>query len=294
MSLDTLLQYAAMKGSGSYADWQAASRSSGVHSPFRSLLNLSILGHVDLALRPRDSPQWSCSTPVLARLPSPSPMGVLCGARTPGLRDAIPGTLTLEILPQEGGPEVWRCSAGEFSQLEASARAAHITFPQTPPALSLSRALPTLAENLSIVGRPIARPQSPESPQAWDPVSTAWADRAFSPVPGSLWRFRDRYSGRWVGAWFSRDRKLVEMDDLGPAQLIMAGRSGIDVFRYDDRAARFHVRSGYSLPRLHARALCLSSGFLPSTDSTGGKSFSDVPAGIARNVQLRLSLGSEQ
>jgi hypothetical protein len=297
LTIDELLHFATLKGSGSMVEWRAACQAVGVPNPWTALRIMSDLGHVDSSLTPWKFPVWSCSPAILTGLPLIPSKALLCGARTPRLasaiRESLPGSLRLQTEPQQSGPEIWSLEQGSPSEFAQYAPTLSMQWQDPPASRILSRVIPPAEAYLKLTSRRRAPPGGRGLPELWDPPTARWNPQPYRGTSEGLWRMRDRFGGAWVMLIQIPGWGLVEVGDLGIAQIVITQKLGhsLKYIDYDLTSHRFRVARGYQLPRLHSRALCLCSGFLPRADPEGGQSYTLVPPSIAKNIQELLSCG---
>ena len=211
--------------------------------------------------------------------------GVLCGARSPVLRERMVRAaerFNCELLDSLGVPEVIRVVAPEASalpkwpckQISIFSKMHHLPFSShLPPCDPPSRAR-----------SPSEFPQGADwSIHEFDATKLAWRKierHETQTIRFGVLRFlihfqRPRYFLRWKGMTFEMPRAIALY------ALLKRHRGG--VLCYNREVAALSVPAIYSPPRLLERALVLCSG-LPPTYDNAQLTYSDVPPEIARFV----------
>lgn len=246
-------------------------------------LDLERLAHVEFFAADCED-GWRIAPPTLAaHSVSGGVRGVLCGARSPTLRERMVRAaekFNCEMLDSPGVPEVIRVVAPEASALAELAAQTSLNFQQDAPLAILSHLPPC---------DPPSRARSPsEFPQGadwiiheFDAMKLAWRKierHEIQPVRFGVIRFlihfqRPRYFLRWKGTTFEMPRAV--------ALYVLLRRHRRDVLRYNREVAAISVPAICRPPRLLERALVLCSGLPPSYDAAR-VTYSDVPPEIAR------------
>jgi hypothetical protein len=249
----------------------------------RLRLNFECLAHTEFfACGCEDG--WRVVPPVLAVRPTPDGFrAVLCGARSPALRERIVragNDLFCETLDSCEGPEVIRFTGGDSAALSKLATEASIHFqPDAPLAI------------LSLL--PPCDPPSRRRPQSEFPEGADWRIREFN--AGTLdWQTTDRqhaqssrrglfefqlydqwlYFLRWSGGTYKLPRAVA---------LYALLRHERGLLHYDVQTYALSLPGACRPPRMVERALALCSGFPPSFDpATSRLTYLDVPLEIAR------------
>lgn len=226
---------------------------------------------------------WRIAPPTLAAHPVLGGFrAVLCGARSPALRERVLRVgqeLGCETLNSIDVPEVIRFVATDISALSGVASQAGILFQPDAP-LTILSCLPPCAPPLR--GR--SHSEFPEGARwrirEFDAVALSWrlTDRhhAQSAHTG-LFEFqlydRWRYFLRWAGGTFEMPRAIA-------LYALLRRKRGL--LRYDAQAHKLSLPGSCRPPRLLERALVLCSGFPPSFDPTTVRlTYTDVPPDIA-------------
>ncbi|HEY5911634.1 MAG TPA: hypothetical protein VJA21_13625 [Verrucomicrobiae bacterium] len=266
------------------SDGDANSETDGefpLHQQLR--LDLERLAHVEFfAAECEDG--WRIAPPTLAtHVVAGGVRGVLCGARSPALRErAIRGaeSFNTETLYSLTVPDVIRMIAGDVSALAELAAQISVRFQHDAPLAILSHLPPC---------DPPARMRSPsEIPQGsdwtiheFDTTKLAWrklerhqTQAARFAVLRFLIHFqRPRYFLRWKDRMFEMPRAV--------ALYVLLRRHRHEVLRYTRDAAALTVPAICRPPRLLERALVLCSG-LPPVYANGQLTYSEVPPEVAR------------
>ncbi len=251
----------------------------------RLRLNLECLAHVEFFAEGCKE-GWRVVPPMLAVHPVPTGFrAVLCGARSPALRDRVLRVgekLGCEILDPDGVPEVIRFVADDISALSEAATQAGIYFQPDAPLSILSHLLPC--------DQPSRRQKSSEFPVgvdwsvhkfsttslAWRKVERLEADALrFSVLRFHIYFQRRRYFLRWNGMTFEMPRAV--------AIYVLLHRRRHHILRYNCEATSLSLPAICRPPRLLERALVLCSGIPPSYDiASASLTYADVPLNIAR------------
>lgn len=251
------------------------------HLDQRLRLDFDRLGHVEFFARGCEG-GWRVTPPTLAAHPvSGGVRAVLCGARSPALRERairIGEDVDCEVLDSDDVPQVIRFVASHISALQQLATQVGAHFQADAPLAILSHLPP-------------CDPPSPGSKQAEFPVGADWRIREFDAL-SFRWRTTDRqraetartglfefqlydrwrYFLRWKGGTFERPRAV--------ALYALLRRRGL--LGYDSRTHTFSLPGSCRPPRLLERALVLCSGIPPSFEPmTARLLYSDVPPDIA-------------
>lgn len=229
---------------------------------------------------------WRITPPTFAVHPTSDGMrAVLCGARSPALRERviqIGQKVGCELIDSFGVPEIIRFYAPCVSSLLEIATQAEVSFQEDAP-LGILSCLP-----------PCDPPSRRNIPSEF-PVGTGWAIHEFD-TSELRWRITDRghaeimrfgvfrfrlhfqqeiFFLRWKGATFKLPRAV--------ALYALLQRSQPNLLRYDDSERTLSVPATCRPPLLLERALVLCSGLPPAYDKTSAKlSYCDIPYGIAQ------------
>jgi hypothetical protein len=262
-------------------DSQTGDKEFPLHQQLR--LNLECAAHAEFF--ERDSKYvWRIAPPVLAAHPGPGGFrAVLCGARSPALRERVLGVgqeCGCERMVRRGVPEVIRLVASNIDALSGAAAQARVYFQPDAPLAILSHIRP-------------CNPPTRRSEQSVFPTGEGWRIREFDAV-ALRWRASDRqraqavqagvlefslyddwrYFLRWSGGTFKLPRAVA---------LYALLRRHRGLLHYDEQTRALNLPGTCRPPRLLERALVLCSGFPPSFDpATSRLSYADVPLDIAR------------
>lgn len=303
MSLNHLLLWLSAKGEGSWAQFRAAVERLHVDAEDQSLEDddegepqtvmtsdlpvyqrarfaLQRLGHVEFFASEADQ-GWRVVPPAIAALPSCDSEGVLCGARTPNLFQALENTQGINVLT-EGGPDVpdriLVRSDSSDAMLSAARQLGLLVQPDAPAAI-LS-ALPTVRARTSWF--PASIPETPGwRVYRFSPSSLGWNETAGTEAMAAstgLFRFVMKHQRFYYLRWKRRTYSV-------PVQVgkyaVMRRRRG--VLAYDASAQCVSMPVACRPPLLIERALVLCSGFLPRLDPLSGRLvYAAVPPDIAR------------
>jgi hypothetical protein len=264
-------------------DSQTGDNEFPLHQQLR--LNLECAAHTEFF--EHDSKYvWRIAPPVLAAHPATDGFrAVLCGARSPALRERVLSAgqkCDCETLIRWDVPEVIRLAASNIDALSDAAAQAHVYFQPDASLAILSHIRP-------------CNPPTRRSEQSVFPTGEGWRIREFD--TGTLrWRASDRqraqavragvlefslyddwrYFLRWSGGTFKLSRAVA---------LYALLRRHRGLLRYDEQIRTLNLPGTCRPPRLLERALVLCSGFPPSFDpATSRLTYADVPPEIARFV----------
>ncbi len=257
-------------------------------------LDLECLGHVEFFARGCEK-GWRVAPPTLAaHSVSGGVRAVLCGARSPALRERALQVgekvdCEVEVLNSYGVPQVIRFVAPNILALQQVATQVEAHF-QADAALAILSHLPP------------CDPPSRGSEQAEFPVGADWRIREFDTL-SLRWRTTDRqhaqtactglfefqlydrwrYFLRWKGGTFERPRAVA---------LYALLRRHPGLLGYDPRTCMLSLPGSCRPPQLLERALVLCSGFPPSFDPTTARlTYSDIPPDIAHFTAELLRQG---
>jgi len=251
----------------------------------RLRLNLECLAHVEFfAGGCREG--WRVAPPMLAVHPVPTGFrAVLCGARSPALRDRVLRVgekLGCEILDLDGVPEVIRFVADNISALSEAAKQAGIHFQSDAPLAILFHSPP--CDQPSRSQKPSEFPVGSDwSIHKFDTTSLTWqkVERPeaealrFGVLRFHIYFQQRRYFLCWKGMTFEMPRAL--------AIYVLLHRRRHHVLRYNHEAASLSLPAICRPPRLIERSLVLCSGFPPVYNvGTARLTYTDVPLDIAR------------
>jgi hypothetical protein len=210
--------------------------------------------------------------------------GVLCGARSPALRDRVlhaASNLCCEVLTPYGVPDVLRFVASDVPTLAKLTDPIGLHLQADAPLAILSHMPPC---------DPPRRQKPSEFPTGddwniheFDTAALAWSKterRHGQATRTGMFRFTHRfhrpsYLLRWSGATFKLPRAV--------GLYVLLKRSRQDLLSYDAAAQTLRVRAICRPPRLLERALVLCSG-LPPTYDAAILTYLDVPPEIAHHA----------
>ncbi len=247
-------------------------------------LDLERLGHVEFFARDCEK-GWRVAPPTLAaHLVQGGVRGVLCGARSPALRERVlraAEKLSCEMPDSPGVPEVIRLVAVDAPTLIAVTSKASVHFQADAPLAILSHL-------------PACDPPSRGSKQAEFPVGVDWDIHEFDEsnltwrktdrrqalsARAGMFRFlfryqRPRYFLRWTRSTYELPRAI--------AIYTLLRRSRRNLLRYNASARALRFPAICRPPQLLERALVLCSGLPPVYDTaTASLTYADVPLEIA-------------
>ncbi len=309
MSLNDLLTWMSARGSGSWSQFRAAveelhvepgdgaedeenadDATAGDLPVYQAVrLGLQRLAHVEFYSRTAEA-DWRVVPPALAiHQEGDHWVGVLCGARPPGLRNRIgPGPVTWEAQAAPGMPDRIRLVASELAALETASKRAGLHIQVMAP-VSLLAAIPPVDDPRSRV--PDKAPAVPgwtierflSSTLRWTTRdSTDARDLESRDVHRSrtgLFRFRMRYQRlhylRWRGKTY---RVPVQVGKYA----VLRYRRVRGLLQYDPSRCLLSVPVSCRPPLLIERALILCTGLLPNLERTTGRLEYAVPRRVAR------------
>jgi len=245
-------------------------------------LDLERLGHAEFfATDCQDG--WRIAPPVLAAHSfSGGVRGVLCGARSPALRERViraGKNFNCEIVTSPGVPDLIRFYGPNTTALEELAAEARLHF-QTDAPLAILTHLPPCDPPSRAFG-PSEFPHGTDwIIHRFDTATLAWRKverRETQPIRFGVLRFtihfqRPRFFLLWKNVAFEMPRAI--------ALYALLRRHKRHVLGYDGETATLSVPAICRLPRLLERALVLCSG-LPPTYAAAQLNYSDVPPDIA-------------
>jgi hypothetical protein len=260
-------------------------------------LDLERLAHVEFFAQDCEE-GWRVTPPTLAMHPVKTGMrAVLCGARSPALRERIlriGEKVGCEMLDSRSVPSVIRFISPDTAALAEVAAHAGVYFQPDAPLAILSH-LP-----------PCDLPRGNKQTEL--PVGADWRIREFDPI-GLHWRETDRQHAQtartglfefqhyrqWL--YFLRRKRMTFKMGRGVALYALLSRTRRDLLRYDTATQTLRLPAICRPPRLLERALVLCSGLPPLYDAkTGSLGYIDVPSDIARFAAelLRQPLASKE
>ena len=247
-------------------------------------LDFERLAHVEFFARGCED-GWRVVPPTFAAHPMASGVrAVLCGARSPALRERVlnaASDLGCEVLTPYGVPDVLRFAASDVGTLAKLTEQTALHFQADAPLAILSHLPPC---------DPPRRQKQSEFPTGddwniheFDTTALAWSktERRHAQVARTgMFRFTHRfhrpsYFLRWSGATFKLPRAV--------GLYVLLKRSRQDLLSYDASTQTLRVRAICRPPKLLERALALCSGLPPAYDSAI-LTYADVPPEIARHA----------
>jgi len=252
----------------------------------RLRLDLERLAHVEFFAGGCEN-GWRVVPPTLAAQPgTDSIRAVLCGARSPALRDRLiraAGKFNFETLNPSGAPDVLRFVASDLTVLADLARRAGLYLQPDAPLAILSHLPPCDASPHELrraefpTGRDWSIYKFETSHLAWSTKNRHDAETARF----GLFCFKDRFQHRhyflrWAGETFAPRNHRA-------AAYVMLKRNRQRVLQYESRVRSLTLPAKCHPPMLLERALVLCSGLPPAYDSaTSTLTYADVPVEIAR------------
>lgn len=257
-------------------------------------LDIERLGHAEFFAHGCEK-GWRVTPPTLAAHPvSGGIRAVLCGARSPALRERALQVgekvdCKVEVLDSQEVPQVIRFVAPNLLAARQVATQVGAYFQADAPFAILSHLPP-------------CDPPSRGSEQAEFPVGADWRIRNFDTV-NLRWRTTDRnhaqsactglfefqlygssrYFLRWKNGTFEMPRAVA-------LYVLLRRRRGL--LLYNEQAGTLSLPGSCRPPRLLERALVLCSGFPPSFDLTTTRlTYSDIPPDIAHFTTELLRQG---
>lgn len=262
---------------------------------------LENLAHVEFDTRPEHM-TVTVTSPAIAVLPGLGlTVGILAGARSPAGIDhlrlaAKRAGIGWEVRAQHGDstfyPTCISLTAETINDLTAFAASQNLDCSATPPAWSILHFAGSLDDYLA-------------SLQAEDLASLNWEREDFD--PDALFFRRMRRQDRVVLSRYTHPARRTKLHvlykeaattrlDADWGRFALMRELAQDVLRYDPQEFTLAIPITMPLPKLLARSLCLSSGFLPA--EVGGvhwtgsrvkaRVYRRVPFAIAELVALKL------
>lgn len=250
----------------------------------RLRLDLERLAHVEFFARDCEK-GWRVAPPALAAHPVPGGVrGILCGARSPALRERVlraAEKLGCETPDSPGVPEVIRLVAADAPALTEAASRAGVHFQPDAPLAILSHLPPCDAPLRGSkqaefpVGGDWDIHEFDESNLAWRKTDRRDAQSARVGAFRFLFRYqRPRYFLRWTRSTFELPRAI--------AIYALLRRSRRNLISYNASARTLRLPAICRPPQLLERALVLCSGLPPGYDATTASlTYADVPMEIA-------------
>ena len=247
-------------------------------------LDLERLGHVEFFAHGCEK-GWRVAPPTLATHSVPGGVrGILCGARSPALRERLlcaAEKLGCETRDFPGVPEVIRLAAADAPALTQAVSKAGVHLQPDAPLAILSH-LPACdppprgcRQAEFPVGVDWDIHEFDDSNLVWRKTERGHAQTARVGVFRFLFRYqRPRYFLRWVRSTFELPRAI--------ALYTLLRRSRRDLLRYDAPARTLRLPAICRPPQLLERALVICSGLPPVYDAaTARLTYADVPMEIA-------------
>jgi hypothetical protein len=308
VSLNDLLTWVSARGSGSWSQFRAAveelhvepgeteggenadDATAGDLPVYQAVrLNMQRLAHVEFYSSTAEA-DWRVVPPSLAiHQEGDQWVGILCGARPPGLRDRIGlGSVTWETRAAPGMPDRIRLVAAELGALRSATNAAGLHLQVKAP-VSLLAAIPPVDDPRSRV-----RSEAPAAAgwtiERFTTSNLRWTarersgerDLEFRDVHGcrtGLFRFRLKYQRfhylRWRGKTYNVPVQVGKY-------AVLRHRRVRDLLQYDPSRCVLSVPVSCRPPLLIERALILCTGLLPSLDKATGRLHYAAPRTVAR------------
>lgn len=250
-------------------------------------LNLQRLGHAEFFTGASGS-DWRVTPPSLAAIQQPSGwLGVLVGARSPGVLRRLHGAISppkLETASSPACPDQIRIVAKDLETLvDIGNRAGLLVQSNAPHAILIS--LPAVDEPGMI--RPFDLPVGADwKLERFSVSELRWKSSSREQVAsssGGLFRFSFRYQRHIL--FCAKGFTYRVPGQVGKYLALKQGKRRHGVLRYDASQRRFSLPASCRPPFLVERALVLCSGSLPSyeavTSSTGLLQYTDVPEVVA-------------
>jgi hypothetical protein len=262
---------------------------------------LENLAHVEFDTRPQCM-TVTVTSPAIAVLPGLGlAVGVLVGARSPAGIDHLSQAarragITLDVRQQQGDstfyPTCVSLTAETINDLAAFAASQNLHFSEMPPAWSILHFAGSLDDYLA-------------SLQPEDLANLNWEREDFD--PDALFFRRTRRQDRVVLSRYTHPARRTKLHvlhkeaattrvDADWGRFALMHELAQDVLLYDPQEFTLAIPITMPLPKLLARSLCLSSGFLPA--EVGGvhwtgsrvkaRVYRRVPSAIAERVALKL------
>ncbi len=309
VSLNDLLTWMSARGSGSWPQFRAAvekfhiepgdtaedgenanDATAGDLPAYQSVrFALERLAHAEFYFSAAEA-DWRVVPPALAvHQEGDRWVGILCGARPPGLRDRIGrASVTWESQAAPGMPDRIRLVATELAAIETASKAAGLRIQVKAPVCLLA-AIPPVVDSRSRV-----RSNAPAVPgwtierfltstlrwTAQDPAGERNLEiRDVHGYRTGLFRFRMNYQRFHYLRWRGKTYKVsVQVGKYA----VLQRRRVRGLLQYDPTGSLLSVPMSCRPPLLIERALILCTGLLPNLDSTTGRLQYAVPQRVAR------------
>jgi hypothetical protein len=277
---DRFLTYLSEKGDGRWDElkgawhWLAGSTGEPESQAWIAARDLEALGHIEVAWEKELA--WCAAPPLLTMIPRSGGRVFLTGARTRHLEALLNDVseslnLWVDYCDARNGPQTVYVACSSSEQVKALSAALEVdyTYQVAEEIVSL---LPPLRSYASL-------DQEGELPRGleaewFDAAALAWMPSETRDAPG-LYRVR-AYSGQLYGLRHATGSWTRVVKELGVYEVLRW--SGQNVLRYSEKSGRLTVPVEARLPSLHARAVTLCSGRLPSLTNEPS-----IPASPCRN-----------
>lgn len=315
VSLNNLLTWMSVRGSGSWSQFRAAveelhvdpgdTEKDGEYAEDATAselpvyqaarLGLQRLAHVEFYSKDA-GPGWCVVPPALAiHQEGDRWVGILCGARPPGLREQDDsGLVDWETQPAPGMPDCIRMVGGELNDLEAVCRGAGIRIQVNAP-LSLLAAIPPVDDPRSRV--PAKAPAAPGwTIERFSPSTLRWTSREYTGAQDleiqhvlgcrtGLFRFRMKYQRfhylRWRGQTYDVPVQVGKY-------AVLRHQRVHGFMQYDPSRSLLSVPVTCRPPLLIERGLILYTGLLPNLDRATRRLQYAVPQKVASHAARLL------
>jgi hypothetical protein len=303
MSLNHLLLWLSAKGEGSWTQFRAAVEVLHVDAEDESLEDndegtrqavvtsdlpiyqrvrfaLQRLGHVEFFASEADQ-GWRIVPPAIALRPGCESEGVLCGARTPNLLQALSSTQSIDVLVDTGPgiPDRILVRSDSVHAMVSAVGQLGLLVQPDAPAVILS-ALPSVRDRTSWF--PVSIPDTPGwRVHRFSPSRLGWRETVGTEAMAAsrgLFRFLMKHQRFYYLRWRGRTYRV-------PVQVgkYAVMRRQHRVLAYDAETQCVSIPAACRPPLLIERALVLCSGFLPRFDPSSGRlAYAAVPPDIAR------------
>lgn len=258
-----------------------------------------VLGHWE-AIDTGTARRIVVAPPVLARLPWPGlPRAVFCGSRSPDtiieIRDVCHSIRGLSLSPDLQRHHPYAATRLELSgeseeQIVELARELSVRYDRTPVAWSIARASGSIDSYLD------ALKWEERGDLNWDRREFDPEVLRFGPCSGGDDRSRLRlieysHPSGWAWRnWLRRDGASADVDRSWGRYCVLASVGRVTL-QYDHRTGIATVPRQVPLPKLHARALALSSGRAPALVAGAGiglRSYPSVPRSVLQVIATKL------
>nr|WP_281722995.1 hypothetical protein [Nitrosomonas nitrosa] len=273
--MNDLLLWMSVRGSGSAASfrhgaqeyWQRSAEGQTRRQSFRTAMwNLDKLGHAEFGASAAGA-GWRIAPTVLAVTRAEDRVAaVVCGARPPGLREAIvsaPDGINSAIGANNEGPDFIRITAPTISTMSAFAARIGATLQWNAPAALLSAQNAIRDVRLEPASLPVSEEwethRFSKSKKRWEPITKAGA--------AELHRGLLRYRSDRGSLYFVREKdETLACPDVAIGKFKILPRRGRAMF-FSPNREELMIDAGCRPPRLFERALVVASGELPTIRS---------------------------